>query len=48
MTKQTKKKLRFIVDLIAALAICAIFYAGMWTEHVAVREFPRTITYAQR
>jgi len=40
MTKKTKKKLRFAVDLISALVICTIFYAAMWTEHVAMRERP--------
>ncbi len=40
MTKQSRKRLKFAVDMICALVICAIFYAAMWTEHLAMRERP--------
>lgn len=47
MTRKTKKILGFVIDLMAALLVCAVFYAVMWTEHIAVREYPHTISYAR-
>lgn len=48
MTKQSRKRLKFAVDMICALLICAIFYAGMWAEHIAMREHPRGVSLAKQ